>query len=94
MLSAYANQLISWKHKTAVSKYNEPTYATSTIKGRRVNSFKLIRNATGEQVVSSSQVLTASTVVVDDLLDNLVVIAVTDATDLDGTILFKEVFLQ
>lgn len=93
MISSYLNQSLTLKHAGTPNEYNESTYTTSTIKGRKENGFKLVRNNQGEEVVSSACVFTSATVVVDDLIDNRLVISVLDNPTLNGTSLFNEVYL-
>lgn len=94
MLDMYANQSLAWKHVTGVSDTNEPTYEEKTIKGRKETGFKFVRNAQGEEVVSSAFVMTEAPVKVNDLIDGSLVIAVNDSPGLDGMPLFYEVYLQ
>lgn len=93
MLANYANQSLTWKHVTAVSKYNEKTYSSATIKGRKETGFKLIRDAQGKETVSSARVFTESAVTVDDLIDDKLVVAVESNVALNGSVQFYTVFL-
>lgn len=93
MLSDYANQSLTLKHVTSVNEYNEPSYTTTTIKGRKETGFKLIRNAAGQMVVASAIVFTKSAVSNNDLIDGSLVISVKSDISLDGTTLFYEAFL-
>lgn len=93
MISAYTNQSLTWKHVSSINEYNEPTYATSTIKGRKETGFKMIRDAQGQETVSSAQVFTKSAVVVNDKIDDKLVIAVDSQITLGGSVSFYEVYL-
>ena len=93
MLSNYANQSLTWKHAGALNEYAEPTYATKTITGRKETGFKLIRNAQGQEIVSSAKVFTESAVEANDLIDGKLVIAVTSQVNLNGSVEFYEVWL-
>lgn len=93
MSSLYFNQDISWGDAGTPNEYNESTYTTTTIKGRKQDGFKLIRNASGDQAVSSAMVMTETAVGVKDLLDGDEVMASNPIRDLDGNILHYEVWL-
>jgi hypothetical protein len=96
MITEYMNQAVIWKAKGAVNDSNEPTYAAdATIACRFEYKRRLVRNKTGEQVISEARLFTESPVKPDDLItfDSIdwVVIAVANQPDLDGTVLFYEV---
>lgn len=93
MISAYINQSLTWKHVSSINEYNEATYTTSTIKGRKETGFKMIRDAQGQETVSSAQVFTKSAVVVNDKIDDKLVIAVDSQITLGGSVSFYEVYL-
>lgn len=97
MLEYYANQSITLKQKGAINAFNEPTYTTVTIQGRAQYKRKIVRNTQGQEVLSESQIFTASAVVSDDLIviDGIdyPVISVEKIADLDGVILWYEVYL-
>ena len=93
MLANYANQSLTWKHVATTTKYNESTYTTSTIKGRKETGNKLVRDAKGQESVSSARVFTASAVTVNDLIDDKLVINVESAIGLNGTVQFYTVHL-
>ncbi len=94
MLTSLANQTITWQHVASINEYNEPTYSTSTIYGRKEDGFKLIRNAQGQEVVSSGLVFTDSAVAAGDKLDGKIVIAVATERDIDGVVDHYEAYLQ
>ena len=94
MLDRYANQSLTWKHFTAIDAYNEATYSSTTIKGRKETGFKLIRNSQGQETVSSAQVFTESAIEVNDLIDDKLVMAVDTQIKLDGGVGFREVYLK
>jgi hypothetical protein len=93
MISDYANQSMTWKAVASLSEYNEPTYTTTTITGRKEPTSRLVRNAQGQEVAVSSFVVTASAVAVNDLIDNQQIIRVDSLPDLDGDIRFYEAYL-
>lgn len=94
MISAYANQTLTWEHVITTSKYNEPTYQSTTITGRLEEGLKQTRTATGEEVISSARCYTKSLVEVGDLIDDRVVISVGKMFSLNGTEKFREVWLK
>jgi len=94
LLDRYANQSLTWKHVTAINEYNEPTYSSTTIKGRKETGFKMIRNSQGQESVSSAQVFTESAIEVNDLIDDKLVMAVDTQIKLDGAVGFREVYLK
>ncbi len=87
MISDYCNQKAVWKHKTGNNEYNEAIYADPvSISVRKVEKVTLVRDKTGAQVVSSTTIYTTAAVKVDDVIDDLVVIAVLASPDLDGNV--------
>ena len=94
MIEAYANQSLTLEKAGALNSYGEFTYATSTIKGRKQTEFKLVRNSTGQEVVSTAQVFTTTAITVNDRIDGQVVIAVQSAVDIDGAVQFYQVYLS
>lgn len=94
VLGNYANQSLTWKHVTTVNKYNEPTYAKAAIiKGRKETGHKLIRDAKGQETVSSARVFTESAVTINDLIDDKLVISVESAIGLNGAVQYYTVYL-
>ena len=93
MLAEYLNQSLTWKHIASVNEYNESTYTSTTIKGRKETGHKLVKNAQGEDAVSSARVFTESAIVIDDLIDDTAIISVESCVDLDGTIQFYTGYL-
>ena len=92
-MTEYLNQSMTWKHISSINKYNEPTYTTSTIKGRKETGHKLVRNSQGEEVVSTACVFTLSAIEKCDLIDDEIVISVESNVELNGTTKFYEVYL-
>lgn len=93
MLTEYANQSMTLKQPGTPDEYNEVTYSSSTIYGRKEHSNRLVRNTEGEEVTSSAFVITETEVTVNDLIDDRVVIVSEPAPDLDGDTQFYEVYL-
>lgn len=94
MIDAYTNQSITWQRIASVNAYNEPTYLSTTIKGRLEEGFKQVRTATGEEVTSSARCYTKALVGIGDLLDDRVVIALNKMFNLSGSEKFREVWLK
>jgi len=94
MIEDYCNQSVVWKHLTDSNEYSEPVYAEPiTIKCRKEQKIKLIRNKFGKEVVSDTKITTTSPVQVDDLLDNITVISVLSLVDFDGKVEGYEVMI-
>lgn len=97
MLTAYNNQSITLKTRSSVNNYNEPTYSSSTIKGRFEYNKQLIRDVNSENIMSQAILYTESTVSVGDVIthDNRdwIVVDVRSNANLDGAIEFYEVIL-
>lgn len=97
ILDLYANQNITLKTKGAVDAFNQPTYTTSTIKGRMQHKHTMARNTQGQEVLSEAQVFTKSVVIEGDLImDGLTyfpVITVENTVGLDGAVMWYEVYL-
>ena len=93
MITNYANQSLTWKKVSSINEYNEPTYSTSTIKGRKQTGFKLIRNAQGQEVTSSASVYTKSAISPNDLIDGQQIIAVESAITISGSVGFYKGYL-
>ena len=93
MLDDYANQSLSWKHVSSVNNHNEPTYTTTTIKGRKETSSKLVRNNRGQDVISSARAFTETLVSLNDLIDDAQIISIESAVDLNGVVQFYTVNL-
>lgn len=68
MINLYCNQSIPLKTKTTVSKYNEPTYTSSTIKARFQYKRRMITTKNGQNIVSEAQLYTTSLIKEDDLI--------------------------
>lgn len=94
MISSYLNQSLEWKVKGAVNEYNEATYTTTTIRGRKETGFNLIRDAQGQELISSSFVATESAISPGDLIDGLQVITSVPMPGLDGKTEHYEVYLK
>lgn len=104
----YCNQTVIWKHITGSNEYSESVYADPlTIKCRKEQKIRLVRNKTGEQVTSDTRLyipyplrdaegwklIAGYSIEVDDLLDGRVVISILEQTDLDGKVEGYEVML-
>ena len=93
MMKSYFNQSLLLQKVASNNEYNEPTYTSSTIKGRKETGNKLIRNAQGQEIVSTACVFTLSSVSNGDLIDGRVVVSVENSIDLNGKVAFFEVYL-
>lgn len=93
MISDYCNQSAIWKHITGHDKYTQPIYSQTNILVRKEQKTRLVRNKSGVQVISNTTLFTNVTVKVDDLIDDMVVIAVSDMAGLNGSIEGYEVML-
>lgn len=95
MLDDYANQSLTWVHVLTLNEYNEiATSTTTTIKGRKDTGLKLICNAQGQEILSTAYVATKSAITVNDNIDGKLVVSSEPAIDLDGRVLFWEVYLK
>lgn len=95
MIDQYANQDIKWTKVKTTDQYDEVlTSAVKTIKGRKEDGFRLIRNSAGEETVSTGRVFTTSLVQIDDYLDDRLVIAIETNRKLNGAVGFYTVHLK
>jgi len=89
MLGNYANQDLAWKHVTSTDKYDDVSGSTTTtIKGRKESSHRLVRNSLGEEKIASGKVFTSAAVCVDDYIDGELIIAVDEPKTLGGKTAF------
>lgn len=84
MIEDYFNATAEWKHVTGTDDYNQATYDTESIPCRIIDKSKLVRDKTGTQVVSMSQVYTNKNVQIDDLINGRTVISVKSLDMLDS----------
>lgn len=69
MFSMYANQKIEWKKRIGIKPNGTPMLADSeTILGRFEHKTKMVRNVSGETVVSEAQCFTEAKVSNGDVL--------------------------
>jgi len=94
MLENYTNQNLTWQSIESGNEYNEPTYMTTTIKGRKETINKRITTQQGQEIVVNTLVITIMPILCNDLIDGKTVISVESAVDLDGYIRWYEVYLQ
>lgn len=98
MIEGYLTQKSTWKAKTGVNEFNEPTYAVPVEINCRVDfKRKMVRNKEGQEVLSESTLLTTTAINPDDLITygtfSMVVITSHPLNELDGTVMFYEVSL-
>ena len=97
MLSNYVNQNVTLKTRTGQNQYNEPTYTTSTIKGRFIYKRELFRLENGEEVLSNAILYTMATVSEGDVIvsdsKDWIVRSVYPAVKLNGIQGFTKVML-
>jgi hypothetical protein len=97
MISEYINQSVTLKARTGQNQYNEPTYSSSTIKGRFIYKRELFRLENGEEVLSNAILYTMATVSEGDVIvsdsKDWVVRSVYPAVKLNGIQGFTKVML-
>jgi len=96
VIGDYCNQSVTWRHVTSRDEFSDPSYAADQpIKVRWEAKRRLVRDGKGDQVVSEARVFTDAAVEPGDVLvyggREWPVIAVGQATGLDGSELFREV---
>lgn len=97
MMNSYFNQTVTLKSKSTTNEYNESTYISSTIKARVEYNRKIVRDAVGKEVFSTSTVYCINPVNPDDLMiygsRDWVVLSVNSYVGLFGDIVCYEVNL-
>ncbi|MDF2884739.1 MAG: hypothetical protein K0R54_5309 [Clostridiaceae bacterium] len=93
MIEDYFTDKKVWRHVTGTDDYNQPTYDDKTIDCKFNQKIKLVRDKTGNQVVSQANVFCKDAVLIDDLIDGRVIISVLTLDGLDGIIEGYEVYL-
>jgi len=97
LLSAYANQTLTWKSKTSVNEWNEATYSTTSIKGRFEYKRRIVQSTDGKELISEARLFTESHVLPDDVITydgiDWSVISISDVPGIDGSVQFYEVLL-
>jgi len=93
MLEDYLNQTALWEYIENTNEYNEKICNNKTIKCRKEDKIKLVRDKDGIQVVSNSTVYCKEPVKVEHKIDGRVVITVATITDLLGEVEGYEVYL-
>lgn len=95
MIRSYLNQTATWHYVTGRNEYGEPKFDNKTINVRWEGKRRLVQNKDGQEVVSEARVFCIEDVKVGDLLEYggraWPVIAVPEAPDLGGDVLFREV---
>lgn len=95
MLGDYLNQSLTWEHILTRNEYDEmATSVITTIKGRKETVNKLVRNTLGAEILSTAGLYTEAAVVCNDKIDGRIVISSEPQTNLDGSIMYYEVYLQ
>lgn len=89
MLEDYMTMKAIHKNKIGLNDYNEPIFEEKEIKCRLVEKFKQVTNEKGEIVITSSVIQCTEPIKVGDYINNMKVIAVNSATDLDGIIGYR-----
>lgn len=94
MITDYLNQSVVWKKVTGVNEFGEPVTVSQTIKARYESKRKLVRDRTGQEVVSEARFYCLQAVQAGDLIDrdgrDWPIIAVTEFMDLDGTLVYRK----
>ena len=68
MMGIYLNQTVTLKTKTTVNEYNESSYTTASVKARFEYKRRLLRDASGEEIMCLAIVYLNSYVKPDDLI--------------------------
>lgn len=89
MLESYITMKAIHKNKTGLNEYNEPIFEEKEIACRLVEKFKQVTNDKGEIVITSSVIQCTEPIRVGDYINNMKVIAINSATDLDGIIGYR-----
>ena len=89
MLEDYMTMKVIYKKKVGLNDYNEPTFEEKEIACRLVEKFKQVTNDKGEIVITSSVIQCTEPIKVGDYINNMKVIAINSATDLDGIIGYR-----
>ncbi len=97
MITDYLNQSATWKTVASVNEYNEPTFTNTTITCRMEYKRQMVRDAQGQEVVSEATLYTTSAVLPGDVITyssrDWSVLTVADEAELDGSILFRAVYM-
>lgn len=89
MLENYLTMKAIHKKEIGLNDYNEPIFEEKEIACRLVEKFKQVTNDKGEIVITSSVIQCTEPIKVGDYINNMKVIAVNSATDLDGIIGYR-----
>lgn len=88
------NQVALLKRRSGTDAFNKPDYSEDVfIAVRKEGKNKLVRDILGNEVVSNTTVFCTVPVKPNDLIDEAVVISVSEMVEKDGTICGYEVFL-
>ena len=94
MIKDYLNQTASHEAYSSINDYAEPSYSAAvSIACRKEGVNKLIRDAEGKEVVTSSRVFTETLINVKDRIDGRMILRVDPMPNLDGSISHYEVYL-
>ncbi len=89
MIIDYLNQSATWKQATGLNEYGEPITASQTIKVRWEGKRRLVRNPSGQEVVSEARVFCLEAIQPGEIITyggkDWPVITVSEVPDLDGT---------
>lgn len=90
MLEDYMTMRAVYKKKVGLNEYDEPIFEEEKeISCRLVEKFKQVTNDKGEIVITSSVIQCTEPIKVGDYINNMKVIAINSATDLDGIIGYR-----
>lgn len=93
MLDNYLNQTVVVSIPLLKNDYNEYTYSTVSVKGRKEPCNKLVRDMFGTEIVSNTLLITKYNVLVNYLVDGIKVVMSYPIPGLSGNIEFYEVYL-
>ncbi len=92
---ALLNQVVVWAEYVSADDRNDPVYnADVPIAARSEGARKLVTNAEGDRIISSTRIFTTQQLSTDDLIDGRRVLQVVDMTDGEGNIIGYESLLQ
>lgn len=93
MIADYLNQSVVWKKATGTNEFGEPVTASRTINVRYESKRKMVRDRTGQEVVSEARFFCLEDLRAGDLIEQAgrdwPIIAVTEVIDLDGNLVYR-----
>jgi hypothetical protein len=94
MHSTYFKQTCSWQRRAGIGGDGRPTHGEAVVLPCfRVDRIQLVRDRTGAQVVSQTEIRAGTPIGLDDLVDTRAVIAVGVGRGLFGKVDFYKAYL-